>query len=87
MPLEASRTGSRVWGRRLLMFAPYGGAANQAFGTPGNGGSFAFADPETSIGYCYAPNRLGFAMVDPRDIALRNALYRDVLGDRSQHPA
>lgn len=67
--------------------APYGGAGNKAFGTPGNGGSFAFADPETGIGYCYAPNRLGFAMVDPRDVALRDALYRDVLGDRPQHPA
>lgn len=65
---------------------PFGSAANAAFGTPGNGGSFGLADPGTGIGYCYAPNRLGFGLVDEREIALRDALFRDVLGDRSQHP-
>jgi CubicO group peptidase (beta-lactamase class C family) len=66
---------------------PFGGAAGAAFGTPGNGGSFGFADPETGIGYCYAPNRLGFGLVDPRETALRDALYRRVLGERPQAPA
>ncbi|MFD0519861.1 hypothetical protein [Paractinoplanes durhamensis] len=66
--------------------APFGSAANSAFGTPGNGGSFGFADPDTGIGYCYAPNRLGFGLLDRREIALRDALYRDVLGERSQRP-
>lgn len=64
--------------------APFGGSANLAFGTPGNGGSFGLADPETKIGYCYAPSRLGTALLDQRDIALRNALFRDVLRDRAQ---
>jgi CubicO group peptidase (beta-lactamase class C family) len=63
---------------------PFGGSGNQAFGTPGAGGSFGLADPETGIGYCYAPNRLGFGLADEREIALRDALYRDVLGERPQ---
>ena len=65
---------------------PFGSSANAAFGTPGNGGSFGFADPDTGIGYCYAPNRLGFGLVDPRETALRDALYRRVLGERPQRP-
>jgi CubicO group peptidase (beta-lactamase class C family) len=65
---------------------PFGSSANAAFGTPGNGGSFGFADPDTRIGYCYAPNRLGFGLVGEREIALRDALYRDVLGERPQRP-
>jgi CubicO group peptidase (beta-lactamase class C family) len=65
---------------------PFGSAANAAFGTPGIGGSFGLADPDTGIGYCYAPNRLGYGLVDEREIALRDALFRDVLGERAQHP-
>lgn len=66
--------------------SPFGSSADKAFGTPDNGGSFGFADPDTSIGYCYAPNRLGYALLDERDIALRDALYHDVLRKRPQHP-
>jgi CubicO group peptidase (beta-lactamase class C family) len=67
---------------------PFGGSANAAFGTPGNGGSFGFGDPEARIGYCYAPNRLGWGFpMDEREIAIREALYRGVLGERSQRPA
>jgi len=66
----------------------YGGSADAAFGTPGNGGSFGFGDPETRIGYCYAPNRLGWGFpMDEREIAIRQALYRYVLGERSQRPS
>ncbi len=65
---------------------PFGGSADAAFGTPGNGGSFGFADLDTRIGYCYAPNRLGFGLTDARELSLREALYRDVLGERPQTP-
>jgi CubicO group peptidase (beta-lactamase class C family) len=63
---------------------PFGSSANAAFGTPGNGGSFGLADPDTGVGYCYAPNRLGLGLIDEREVAIRDALYHDVLGERSQ---
>lgn len=66
---------------RLCMF----GSSDKAFGTPGFGGSFGFADPETGIGFAYLMNRLGFHLTsDPRELTLRQALFRDVLGARPQ---
>jgi CubicO group peptidase (beta-lactamase class C family) len=47
-----------------------------AFGHPGAGGSIGLADPEKRIGYAYVTNRMGVSLTgDPRDIALRDALY------------
>lgn len=47
-----------------------------SFGSPGSGGSLGFADPQSGIGYAYITNQMGTALTgDPRDIALRNALY------------
>lgn len=61
------------------------GSSDNAFGTPGFGGSFGCADPDTGIGYAYVMNRLGFHLwSDPRELALRQALFRDVLGVRPQ---
>lgn len=61
------------------------GSSERAFGTPGFGGSFGFADPDTGIGYGYVMNRLGFHLVsDPRELRVRQALFRDVLGVRPQ---
>lgn len=61
------------------------GSSDKAFGTPGFGGSFGCADPDTGIGFAYVMNRLGFHLwSDPRELALRQALFRDVLGARPQ---
>ena len=53
---------------------PFGSSA-RAYGHTGAGGSFAYADPETGVGYAYAMNRAGYALpTDPREVALRHAV-------------
>ncbi len=49
-----------------------------AFGAPGAGGSAGFADPQAKVGYAYVLNRLGTYLEDPRELALRAALYRSI---------
>ena len=53
---------------------PFGGASS--FGSPGAGGSLGFADPAAGIGYGYVTSQMGTSLTgDPRDVALRDALY------------
>jgi len=53
---------------------PFGGPTS--FGSPGAGGAMGFADPEAGIGYAYVTDKMGTRLSgDPRDVALRNALY------------
>jgi len=54
-----------------------------SFGSQGMGGSFGFADPQAEIGYGYVLNGMGTYLEDPRDVALRNAMYRSIGQDRS----
>jgi CubicO group peptidase (beta-lactamase class C family) len=49
-----------------------------SYGAPGSGGSFGFADPQAEIGYGYVTNGMGTSLTDPRELALRNAMYRSI---------
>jgi len=61
------------------------GSSDRAFGWPGAGGSFGFADPDTGVGFGYVMNKMGFHLFsDPRELSLRQAVFRDVLGARAQ---
>ena len=54
---------------------PFG--SPRSFGSPGAGGAFGFADPAAGVGYAYVTNGMGTRLTgDPRDVALRDALYR-----------
>jgi CubicO group peptidase (beta-lactamase class C family) len=64
---------------------PFGNPAS--FGSPGAGGSLGFADPTAGIGYAYVTSQMGTSLTgDPRDVALRDALYA-ALGTRGVHSA
>ena len=54
-------------------------SSRKAFGTPGAGGSFGFADPDARVGMAYIMNRMDSYLVDdPREMALRDAAYRSL---------
>ncbi len=55
---------------------PFGSPSS--FGHPGSGGSFGFADPQAEIGYGYVPNRMNKFFEDPRELALRAAMYHSI---------
>jgi CubicO group peptidase (beta-lactamase class C family) len=81
----------REWQLSLGFAKPSRGfayASPSAFGTPGSGGSFGFADPEYGIGYAYVLNQGGAVQGgDPRDVALREAFYRSIgQPDPFHHP-
>jgi len=55
------------------------GSSPRAFGAPGAGGSFAFADPDARVGYAYVMNKMDFFIFDdPREKPLRDAVYRAI---------
>jgi CubicO group peptidase (beta-lactamase class C family) len=58
---------------------PFGNEGS--FGAPGTGGSLGFGDPKACIGYAYVTSRMGTSVTgDPRDLALRNAVYSIIPG-------
>jgi CubicO group peptidase (beta-lactamase class C family) len=61
---------------------PFG--SEGSFGSPGSGGSLGFADPAAGIGYGYVTCQMGTVLTgDPRDLALRNAVYA-IVGRHTQ---
>lgn len=63
------------------------GSTEHAFGTPGAGGSFGFADPDSRLGFAYVMNNMDYYLVDPREKALRDAVYRCIRRLAGRPPA
>jgi CubicO group peptidase (beta-lactamase class C family) len=55
---------------------PY--AHPSSFGMLGFGGSFGFADPHAKLGFAYVPNLNDLYLMDPRQDALRKAMYSSI---------
>jgi CubicO group peptidase (beta-lactamase class C family) len=53
-------------------------AHSGAFGMLGFGGNFGFADPEAQIGFAYVANLNDLYLMDPRQDALRLAMYNSI---------
>jgi CubicO group peptidase (beta-lactamase class C family) len=54
-----------------------------SFGSPGAGGAMGFADPKAGVGYGYVTSQMGTRLNgDPRDVALRDALYSAIVSPR-----
>ncbi len=50
--------------------------SERSFGAFGAGGFLGFADPEAGIGYAYVTSQMSATRAaDPRELALRNAVY------------
>jgi CubicO group peptidase (beta-lactamase class C family) len=65
---------------------PFGSASS--FGAPGAGGSLGFADPVAGVGYAYVTSQMGTALTgDPREVALREALYSAISTSFGSTPA
>src|SRR5512137_710568 len=47
-----------------------------SFGMLGFGGNFGFADPDAQVGFAYVANLNGLYLMDPKQNALRFAMYR-----------
>jgi CubicO group peptidase (beta-lactamase class C family) len=59
--------------------------SESSFGFYGTGGSFAYADPEYEIGYAYVMNNMDwYTMNDPREVALRHAMYKCIIRLKSK---
>ena len=58
-----------------------------SFGSPGSGGSLGFADPSFGVGYAYVTSQMGTRLTgDPRDAALRDALYAAIPASTASSP-
>lgn len=76
---------SKTWGARRLGQGEHVIIGEQAFGTPGMGGSIGFADEQARISFGYVMNRHGSGVcLNDRGQSLIDAVYRAVGFDSSE---